>query len=455
MIQSILRFLSSIKLAITLIIIIVVVSVLGTLIPQERSVGEYYGRYGGLAPLLMRLQLTNLYHSAWYIALLALLTLNTVTCTLTRLSPKLRKTFRPRLEAEAKTLLAAKDSSSLKMNSNLEVTAAAVRRALAGRRYKARQRAEGGGIIIFGRKKVLGWFGSDIVHLGLLVILAGALISSLTGFRAFLKLEKGKAQAVPRAGFEVRLDRFDTDYYQDGHNVKDWKSRLTVIEAGRDVRSEVIEVNRPLAHRGFVLYQSSYVQEIKSSLLVLEVLSSAPPERAQTVSLRPGQSVALDKTGLTLSLLRFEPDFVRDNGGLISSRSEELNNPAAQVTLSRAGENLVSGWVFARFPEFSMTHGSKASDTKVIFRDIQPGISPDFSIIEAAQDKGVPLIWVGCGLLMAGLCIAFYWPTREVRFLLEGKKDKTVVTAAALGSKNREALSSEFAGLWKELKDQT
>ena len=67
----------------------------------------------------------------------------------------------------------------------------------------------------------------------------------------------------------------------------------------------------------------------------------------------------------------------------------------------------------------------------------------------------MPLIWVGCGLLMAGLCIAFYWPTREVRFLLEGKKDKTVVTAAALGSKNQEALSSEFAGLWKELKDQT
>ena len=453
--KSLMRFLSSVKLAITLIIIIVVVSILGTLIPQERSAAEYTDRYGGLAPLLMRLSLTNLYHSAWYIVFLSLLALNTVVCTLTRLGPKLRRTFRPRLEAEAKTLLAVKDSGSLKMNFGLKETATAIRKALAARRYKAREKAEGGRIIIFGRKKVLGWFGSEIVHLGLLVILAGAIISSLTGFRAFLKLEKGKAQAVPRAGFEVRLDRFDTEYYPDGQNVKDWKSRLTVIEGGREVRTEFVEVNRPLAHKGFVLYQNSYVQEAKSPLLVFELLDPVLPEAAKKILLRPGQSAPVGKTGLTLSLQRFEPDFIRDENGLISSRSEELNNPAAQVTLSRAGENLVSGWVFARFPEFSMTHESQASGPTIVFRDIRPRISPDFSIIEAAQDKGVALIWIGCGLLMAGLCLAFYWPTREVRFLLEEEKNNIDVTAAALGAKNREALSSEFVGLFKELKDQT
>ncbi|HEX9901544.1 MAG TPA: cytochrome c biogenesis protein ResB [Acidobacteriota bacterium] len=447
------KFLSSVKLAITLIIVIVVVSILGTLIPQQRSPSEYADRYGGLAPLLMGLRFTDLYHSAWYLVLLSLLALNTVVCTLTRLGPKLRKTFRPRLEAEAKALLAFKDSGSLKMNLGLKETTTVVRKALAGRRYKAREQREDVRIIIFGRKKVLGWFGSDIVHLGLLVILAGAVISSLTGFRAFLKLEKGKAQTVPRAGFEVRLDRFDTEYYPDGQNVKDWKSSLTVIEGGREVRTEVVEVNRPLAHKDFVLYQNSYVQETKSPLLVFEVLDPVLPEAANKILLRPGQSSAAGKTGLILSLQRFEPDFIRDESGLISSRSEELNNPAAQVTLSRAGENLVSGWVFARFPEFSMAHGSQTSGPTIVFRDIRPGISPDFSIIEAAQDKGAALIWAGCGLLMAGLCLAFYWPTREIRFLLEGKKDRTDVTAAGLASKSREALSSEFAGLFKELKD--
>jgi hypothetical protein len=53
---------------------------------------------------------------------------------------------------------------------------------------------------------------------------------------------------------------------------------------------------------------------------------------------------------------------------------------------------------------------------------------------------------------MAGLFIAFYWPTREVRFLLEEGKGRTEVFAAALGSKNREALSSEFALMIKDLR---
>ncbi|MGB9005772.1 MAG: cytochrome c biogenesis protein ResB [Candidatus Aminicenantales bacterium] len=445
---------SSVKLAITLIIIIVVISILGTLIPQDRQAAEYTSRYGGLAPLLIRLQLTNLYRSIWYIALLSFFSLNIIVCTLTRLTPKLRKSIRPRLEAEAKALLAVKDNDRFKKNSGLEEMAERARQTLARRGYKVRDKAEPGRVTLLGRKKTLGWFGSDIVHLGLLVILAGAIISSLTGFRTFLKLEKGKPQPVPRAGFEVRLDKFDTEYYPDGQNVKDWKSRLTVIEGGREVRTEVIEVNRPLAHRGFRIYQNSYVQETKSPLLIFEVLESAPRERAQRVVLRPGQSAAVGKTGLTLSLLRFEPDFVRDQGGLVSSRSEELNNPAAQVALSRAGETLLSGWVFARYPEFSMTHGAQTSNGTIAFRDILPGISSDASIIEAAQDKGVPFIWVGCGLLMAGLFLAFYWPTREVRLLLEEAAGKTEVFAAAIGSKNREALASEFAGLIKDLKEQ-
>ena len=456
--KALIRFLSSVKLAIALIIIIVVLSILGTLIPQDRTAEEYAGRYGGLAPVLSLLQLTHLYHFFGYIALLGLLALNTVVCTLTRLGPKLRKTFRPSLEAEAKGLLSAKDSSSIKTGLSLEQTALAMRRALAARHYQTREKTREGRIVVFGRKKVLGWFGSDIVHLGLLVILAGAILSSLTSFRTFLTLEKGKTQPVPRAGFEVRLDRFDTDYYPDGQNVKDWKSRLTVIANGHDVLTEDIEVNRPLAYRGFVLYQSSYIQDTKSPQLVFEVQefeTLGPAGAVMRVPLRPGQSATVGQTGLTLSLLRFEPDFIRDEGGLITSRSGELNNPAAQVNLSRNGESLVSGWIFARYPEFSMTHRSQASRAKVAFRDIRPSISPDYSIIEAARDRGVPLIWAGCALLMAGLFIAFYWPTREVRFLLEGKMGQTEVAAAALGSKSREALSSEFALMIKDLRDQT
>lgn len=449
--KSILSFLSSVKLAITLIIIIVVVSVLGTLLPQQRTAVEYAARYGGLATLLLRLQVTNLYHSASYIALLSLLALNTIVCSLTRLTPKLRKTFKPRLEAEANGLLAVKESGRVKRDMNLVDMAARSRKALTGRGYKVREKAEADRLVLLGRKKTLGWFGSDFVHLGLLTILAGAILSSLTGSRVFLTLKKGLPREIPQAGYQVRLDKFETEFYPDGRTVKAWKSTLTVIEGGRDIRTAVIEVNHPLAYKDFVLYQNSYVADTKSPLLKLEV-RQATQKDVRSAVLQPGQTAVLGQGGLTLSLLRFEPDFVMDESRQASSRSRELNNPAAQVELRRGQEKLLEGWIFAGYPDFSMTHGSRTSEFTVVLSDIQQGISPDYSVIEAARDKGVFLIWVGCGLLMAGLLLAFYWPTREIRMLLEVRKGQAEVTAAAIGSKGREALALEFNSLLNELR---
>ncbi len=46
--------------------------------------------------------------------------------------------------------------------------------------------------------------------------------------------------------------------------IKQFKSRLTFLEAGKDVRSEEIWVNHPAHHQGYTFYQSSYDQEQES-----------------------------------------------------------------------------------------------------------------------------------------------------------------------------------------------
>ncbi len=46
--------------------------------------------------------------------------------------------------------------------------------------------------------------------------------------------------------------------------IKQFRSRLTFIEGGKDVRTEEIWVNRPARHRGYTFYQSSYDQERES-----------------------------------------------------------------------------------------------------------------------------------------------------------------------------------------------
>ena len=60
-------------------------------------------------------------------------------------------------------------------------------------------------------------------------------------------------------------------------------------------------------------------------------------------------------------------------------------------------------------------------------------------------DPGVDVIWTGCAVLMLGFFIAFYWPTREIRAILESReKGKTRVVVGGLAPKNRESFKVEF-----------
>src|SRR4030042_4438183 len=100
--KAIIRSLSSVKLAIVLIIALVAASILGTLILQGRDAADYAARYGELAETLVRLQFTDLYRSVWFLGLLGLFGLNIVVCTLTRLGGKLRRAARPKVESDPK-----------------------------------------------------------------------------------------------------------------------------------------------------------------------------------------------------------------------------------------------------------------------------------------------------------------------------------------------------------------
>lgn len=63
-----------------------------------------------------------------------------------------------------------------------------------------------------------------------------------------------------------------------------------------------------------------------------------------------GADLRLGDSGLVLTAHDFVPDFVMDDNG-ITSRSADPANPAARVTLSEAGREPYTGWLFAAMPE--------------------------------------------------------------------------------------------------------
>jgi len=441
------KFFTSVKLALVLIIVLILASVLGTLIPQDGSAQDYAARYGRMAGVLMRLQLTHLYHSVWYLALLLLLGLNIAVCTLSRLSLKWAKAVRPGFQFEAAGLLALKTSGSLKRPGKIEDGLQAVRRELGLRHYRLREAAHHNRRQVLARKRILGWFGSDLVHLGLLIILAGGILSGWTGSREFLQLEEGQSAAVPRSDFRVRLDKFQTELYPQG-SVKSWKSTVTVIEGGRDVFSRVVRVNHPLSHRGVRLYQSGYGWDWTNPSLELWVKKKSDPAFLEKRRMRPGEHVALPG-GLELKAGRFVPDFIIGRERRVESRSDEPRNPAALVEIVKGSETMLSGWVFANYPDFRGMHSGRGADFSVELKDAQ---APQYSVLEAARDPGAAVIWLACILIMAGLFLAFYWPPREIRIILEENRGKTEIAAGGLASKNRESFESEFQDILSSIR---
>lgn len=442
------KFFSSVKLAIVLLIIITLTSILGTLIPQQRSLDEYVVRYGQTAYLLAFLGFTNLYHSLWFISLLSLFSLNIFICTLSRFFSKLRKSFQPKLEIEEKKLWALKIKDNLIKNWNLVKTQEELKKELSSHHFRLKGEVKENRTFLLARKKTLGLFGSDIVHLGLLIILAGGIISGLAGFRENLTLSEGQILPVLKANFKIRLDKFETEYYPNG-SVKDWKSTLTVIENGKPHLSKIIEVNHPLSFKGFVFYQSSYGWNWTNPYLEIWVKKRNDESYLNKIELNLGEKVGLEGENIQISVLHFIPDFVINEKNEITTRSLKPNNPAAFIEGWQENEKIFSGWIFAKFPDFARIQTEKKIDFTFELKDFK---ADQFSVIQVAKDPGVNFIWVGCSFLMIGLALAFYWPPREIKIILKERQGKTEVIAGGIASKNREAFQSEFEKIMTSLR---
>ncbi|MGB8951191.1 MAG: cytochrome c biogenesis protein ResB [Candidatus Aminicenantales bacterium] len=447
--KSLWKSFASLKLVIVLLIIIAIASIIGTLIPQQRSLQEYAVRYGRLAGLFTRLQLTHVYHSFWYLVLLFLFALNITICTLSRLSPKLRKALSPTLETDAKKILSLRITGRFKKNAGLPATQTVARQMLISHHYRLREAENDGKLALLARKKILGWFGSDLVHAGLLVIIAGGIVSGMGGSREHLTLMEGQIIPVPRTGFELRLDKFETEYYPTG-SVKDWKSTLTVLEKNRALLTKKVEVNHPLSHKGFSFYQVSYGWNWDNPVLEIWAKKRDDPSFLRKTNLIIGERIPLeDQESTQISVMRFIPDFIIGEDNQAFSRSQEPNNPAAFIEGWQKGEKVFSGWIFANFPDFARMHSLKETGLSFELKNYKAG---QFSVIEAARDPGVNLIWAGSIFLMIGLFLAFYWPTREIKIILEEIQGKTEVTAGGIAAKNKEGFQTEFEHIMNSLR---
>jgi len=188
------RFFSSLRLTLFLLLALALAAGFGTLPNPE----------GGRFDLFFR--------SPWFRGLLVLLALNLLVCTVRTVRRKIA-------EQQRLFALLAEGTTAAPVGSRLvgPIDARAARHSL--RRLGWRVSERDGDLLA--RRNGLGRWGSTVVHLSLLVIMTGALVGGL-GFVGTLNMYVGdqrdeyfdwdRQQDLP-LGFTVRLDAFEPVYY--------------------------------------------------------------------------------------------------------------------------------------------------------------------------------------------------------------------------------------------------
>jgi hypothetical protein len=67
------------------------------------------------------------------------------------------------------------------------------------------------------------------------------------------------------------------------------------------------------------------------------------------VAINLGEEYTIPGTELKVKVNEFLPDFVMD-GLTITSKSEELNNPAVNIVVTEGGSEVFDGWLYSKFP---------------------------------------------------------------------------------------------------------
>ncbi|MBN2408199.1 MAG: cytochrome c biogenesis protein ResB, partial [Candidatus Aminicenantes bacterium] len=196
-------------------------------------------------------------------------------------------------------------------------------------------------------------------------------------------------------------------------------------------------------------YQSGYGWDWENPHLEIWLKKKDDPDYLKKIELKVGRTAGVEGEDILLTATRFLPDFVLDENNRPQTRSLEPRNPAAFISGSRDGAEIFSGWIFAKFPDFAQMHQAAETEFKPELKDVQ---APQYSVIQTAKDPGVSFIWIGCTVLMLGLFLAFYWPTREIRLVLEDTQGRTNLFAGGVASKSREAFQAEFEALIKTLR---
>lgn len=453
------RFFGSVKLTLVILILLALVSVWGTLIPQREEAVEFARRLGpGLSRFLESLHLFDLYHSWWFQLLVGLLAVNLVVCSLDRW-PGVWRRFRAQPRPDrTRPFDDLPPEQGLDLPIPLAEAVPKVSSILEQRLGKVSRKTGQGEVFFAARKGRYTLFGVYLIHLSVLIILLGAIIGSLGGFEAYVNIVEGRSTDTVltrgtmkplRLDFSVRCDRFKVEFYPSGAP-KEYLSEVTFLEHGKAVAKGNIRVNHPLTFQGVTFYQSSYGQ-VAGETAHLRVIRKASPLLETPLEAHLNRPLKLP--GDPEAMLR-----------VVDLRGDVMGmGPAALISIVPGkGEEEVRFWIFQnpqkamqKLPEPMRLSPRFNASAFAPYTFLLDKVDTRFYTgLQVSRDPGVPVVWVGFFVMVVGLFVSFFTSHRHfwVRIVEHGKGCR--IQVAGSSTKNPVGLKRELRDLVLSLRKE-
>ncbi|UII54687.1 cytochrome c biogenesis protein ResB [Cytobacillus spongiae] len=439
-VDKIWNFFSSVKVGVWLIVVTLIASALGTILPQEMYIppvmpaAEYYeDQYGWIGKLYYELGFHNLYSSWWYLILVASIGVSLVICSLDRVVPLYRALKVQRVTRHEGFMKRQRLFGVTEENVS-EESYISIKDKLKEKRYKIRE--ENGNILA--EKGRFSRWGPYVNHVGLIIFLIGGMLRFVPGMYIdkVIWVREGETKVIPETKGEYYLtnNQFIVEVYDKdkdnevfkeaidkaGMVAKNYQSDVTLYKTDgqavtgekpelKKVRDYSIRVNEPLKFDNFAVYQVDYKQnELNKMTFALTNKDTNEQYGNVTVDLYdPMPSYELDG-GYSVEVVSYFPDFEFDDNGEPTTKSRIPNNPAFVFKMFTPDkpEGEVS---FVAIQQTIEPFGD--NDYKMAFAGVE---TKNVSGLTVRKDLTLPIIAIGGIIFMIGVAQGSYWNHRRI-----------------------------------------
>ena len=413
--SQVLNWLSSLKIAILLLLLIAISCAAGTAIPQQEPDQFYFDNFNkdpflGIinGKILLLFEFNHVFTSFWFLLLLIWLGIALTVCSFRRQLPILKSALNwidyksPRQIAKlsiSQTIVTNNSSESLeKLKINLKEKGWNVKET--DGRLAARQ-------------GVIGRLGPILIHIGLILLMIGSTYGSLNGKTVEKFLAPGRSIDLlnnnKEKGLTIELQKFQIERDPQGR-AEQFRSFVNILEPNGNNQSKEISVNYPLRYMGLTLYQADW------SIAAITIQIDNSP-----------------KLQIPLETI---PELGQQVWGTIISTNKDIKSPILVTVENELGPVKIYDNDGTFLTNLRTNKEVKVKGTSIKLINIIPS-----SGLLLKRDPGVPIVYTSFAIILIGGSLSII-STKKIWVLQE--KEKSVIYIGGLSNRNLAGLSKEL-----------